>query len=150
MRVCKLPLRFNSGLFALNDRRSQVFLLIVCASLVLLPFVITAEGAAIKGSGAELPGLCASQSLFGAICPGCGLTRSFAALCHGDVSAAIAAHPGGALVYLYFVFQVFYRGYCLRMQGKPRSMILIRIQQISSALVIILLVAVWGLRVLAC
>lgn len=34
-------------------------------------------------------------------CPGCGLTRSFTAITHGDIPASISAHPLGIVVALW-------------------------------------------------
>ena len=46
------------------------------------------------------PTLCTFRNLTGFDCPGCGLTRSVAALLHGDVGGSLHAHPLGAVVFL--------------------------------------------------
>ena len=47
------------------------------------------------------PILCPFRLMTGLPCPGCGLTRSWIALVHGDISGSLAAHPfGGAFMFL--------------------------------------------------
>jgi hypothetical protein len=42
---------------------------------------------------------CVFRNTFGIPCPGCGLTRSFAAISHGQLAAALRSHPLGILIY---------------------------------------------------
>jgi hypothetical protein len=44
--------------------------------------------------------LCLFNKLTGLPCPGCGLTRSFCALGHGELGRAVAFHPLGPLVFV--------------------------------------------------
>ena len=48
-------------------------------------------------------GFCLAQRLLGMRCPGCGITRSIAALMRGDVRTAIALNLAGPVVLLYFL-----------------------------------------------
>ena len=41
---------------------------------------------------------CPSKALFGLPCATCGMTHAFVALAHGDLAAAVAASPLGALL----------------------------------------------------
>lgn len=43
---------------------------------------------------------CAFRNAFGIPCPGCGLTRSFAAVSHGLFGTAVGMHPMGPVMYL--------------------------------------------------
>lgn len=45
---------------------------------------------------------CGSVLLFGRMCPGCGLTTSWTALLHGEVSTSVRANLLGPLLYLAF------------------------------------------------
>ena len=64
--------------------------------------------------GLTLPPMCGSRILFGIDCPGCGLTRSFVALAHGDVAGSFHFHHLGWLVALAVLAQFPYRTYKLR------------------------------------
>jgi len=61
-----------------------------------------------------LPPSCPSQILFKARCPGCGLTRSFVALAHGQWIEAIDFHRLGPLFFFICVLQIPYRIWRLR------------------------------------
>lgn len=52
-----------------------------------------------NGSILGLPSLCPFNNVTGIPCPGCGLTRSFVSLGHGDVSQAFVWHPLGPLLF---------------------------------------------------
>ncbi len=43
---------------------------------------------------------CACAFFYHRLCPGCGLTTAFAATVHGDIGAAVHAHPFGPFLYL--------------------------------------------------
>ena len=47
-----------------------------------------------------LPELCQSKRVFQVNCPGCGLTRSFIYMAHGDVPAAFRIHAVGAMMFV--------------------------------------------------
>jgi len=60
-----------------------------------------------------LPELCTLRRFTGINCPGCGLTRSFIALAHGDVRSAWIFNPAGVFWFAAIAFQVPYRSYQL-------------------------------------
>lgn len=62
----------------------------------------------------SLPPLCLSRAWWGVECPGCGLTRSFAALSAGDFSESLRLHRVGWLLYVAVAVQIPYRAYKLR------------------------------------
>ena len=61
-----------------------------------------------------LPETCPSRTIFHFNCPGCGLTRSFVHLAHGDWRASWNIHHVGMLLALAVVLQIPYRVVALR------------------------------------
>lgn len=59
--------------------------------------------------GRPMPGLCTFKRMFGHPCPGCGLTRCFISLGHGDVVSAWQFNPTGILFFAVVLFQIPYR-----------------------------------------
>ena len=55
------------------------------------------------GRIAHLPSFCPFYNLTGLPCPGCGLTRSFVCLGHGQWQASLHWHPLGWLIFLVLV-----------------------------------------------
>jgi len=71
-------------------------------ALLLLPLA-----ALLPSGGAGIP-VCLFHSLTGLPCPGCGLTRAFSSLLHGQVGAAFAYHPFVFLLLPLFVIMAAY------------------------------------------
>ena len=69
-----------------------------------------------------LPGSCTFKVSMGVGCPGCGLTRCFIAMAHGDVPAAWNFNPVGIFMFAMVAMQVPYRGWKLweASQGRAR------------------------------
>lgn len=65
-------------------------LILLAAALLPLPQ---------NGTIAGLPSICPFHNLSGLPCPGCGLTRSFVCLAHGQISMAFEFHPLGPLLF---------------------------------------------------
>lgn len=83
-------------------------------SLVVLAasFVLQREGpedVALAGVNFVLPPTCGSRVMWGWDCPGCGLTRSFVSLAHGDLLASLAVNPAGLFLFGFVVLQLPYR-----------------------------------------
>lgn len=53
-----------------------------------------------------LPETCTLHTRFGIDCPGCGLTRSFIHLAHGEVAAAWGLNPVGLFWFAFVVWQI--------------------------------------------
>ncbi len=97
--------------------------------------------------GWPAPGLCQSRVWFGWDCPGCGLTRSFIHLAHGDIAASLAVHRVGWLVALLVVLQVPYRLWAVHSaDGRPLGQ---RAPWVIVWLLIGLLVANWVAQIVA-
>ncbi|MCC9607026.1 DUF2752 domain-containing protein [Blastopirellula sp. JC732] len=56
-----------------------------------------------------VPPSCGMKLFWGVDCPGCGLTRSFILLAHGDLAGSLAYNPSGILLFAVVLFQVPYR-----------------------------------------
>ncbi|PQO33147.1 DUF2752 domain-containing protein [Blastopirellula marina] len=90
----------------------HALMLAIALPVLGLSFLLTLNGPSlvmIPWLGIPLPPTCGMQNTFGLDCPGCGLTRSFIALAHGDLTASLAFNPGGILVFGLVLFQVPYR-----------------------------------------
>lgn len=88
-------------------------LLAVAVAIVLLSCCLTIAGereVQVPGLGWAVPGVCTYRRWFGVDCPGCGLTRSFISLGHGNWSAAWHFNPAGPFGFLFVVAQIPYRG----------------------------------------
>ncbi len=101
--------------------RHWTMLLVACFVLVM-SFVLRMndEGRVVVGfnSGCPLPETCLSHSLFNVSCPGCGLTRSFVCLAHGDWESSLRMHRIGWILALAIALQFPYRIVSLRRPGK--------------------------------
>jgi hypothetical protein len=73
----------------------------------------------IRGwSAFVLPPTCFARDALGIDCPGCGLTRSFVHLAHGDWSSSLKCHRIGWLLMLAVLLQIPYRIHALRNSDK--------------------------------
>jgi hypothetical protein len=60
------------------------------------------------------PSMCASKTVWGVTCPGCGLSRSFVCMAHADFRVAYDFNRVGPLMFVVAVFQYPYRFIGLR------------------------------------
>jgi hypothetical protein len=87
---------------------------------------------------ALVPPLCMSRQLFGIPCPGCGLTRSFIYLAHGNWAASWRSHHVGWLLAAAVLAQVPYRLHELY-RPRPRKWLPILSRWFAVALIVLLL-----------
>lgn len=126
-------------------RRRHLFFLALATLVVAMALLLDVRGDRVAIAGLRdypLPHLCMSRSLFGLSCPGCGLTRSFIYLAHGDWQAAWRVHRLGWLVAAIVLFQLPYRAWMLagRRDGMP-----VRLVQWHAGIVVALLLVNWCL-----
>jgi hypothetical protein len=103
--------------------------------------------AVVPGLGVTLPETCYFKLLCGVGCPGCGLTRCFICLAHGDVRNAWRFNPGGLLCFAIVLFQLPYQAiqiYRIR-HGLPEWQ-LTRSASIAACLLFAALIAQWVWR----
>jgi Protein of unknown function (DUF2752) len=120
---------------------------VLAASLVVLALAfalveVPGGRVAVRGlTGYPLPPSCASRTLLGLKCPGCGLTRSFIHLAEGDWSASWRCHRLGGFLAAVLIFQVPYR--LLALQRPDRPLIPARWQGPLGVALIVLLIVNW-------
>lgn len=86
---------------------------LLCAVVLVAAACLQLHGSdhvRLPGGSHPLPDVCTYRRWTGKPCPGCGLTRSFIAMAHGDWKRAWQFHPFGALLFAYCGCQVAFRG----------------------------------------
>lgn len=81
-------------------------ILLACAAVIAASVVLSPGDAALALGGYELPPLCLFKNLTGWECWGCGLSRSFTWMGHGQVGAAFAQHKLGPALWGLVLLQV--------------------------------------------
>jgi Protein of unknown function (DUF2752) len=121
-------------------RRYHLAVLLMAGSVLVLAGVLSWRGAALTfpGLGAALPEVCSMRRFLGIECPGCGLTRSFVALAHGDLVLAWHMNPAGPLFFAAIAYQLPYRAYQLRLLSRGRELL---VHPAFTTVVILLLAA---------
>jgi hypothetical protein len=100
-----------------TQRNRDIEVLVLCSLVVLAAYLLEVQSDERVGivplGGWSLPGLCMSREVFGLECPGCGLTRSFIHLAHGEFVASIRSHRIGPLFAILVLIQLPYRAWSL-------------------------------------
>lgn len=126
-------------------RQRHLFFATLAIVVVGLAFALNVHDDRVALAGLSdypLPHLCMSRSMFGVTCPGCGLTRSFVHLAHGDWQASWRAHRLGWLMAAIVLFQIPYRAWMLagHRDGLPP-----RVVQVFAVAIVVLLIINWGI-----
>jgi hypothetical protein len=90
--------------------------LLTAAAVILCSLIMTSEGKTtvrVPGLPIQMPETCTSRRVWNMDCPGCGLTRSFINMSHGEVQKAFSFNPAGPFVYLFVLIQIPWHGYQL-------------------------------------
>ncbi len=96
---------------------------------------------------APLPGVCTYKRWVGTECPGCGLTRCFISLAHGDVTAAWHFNPAGLLFFVIVAGQIPYRAWQIwRIRRGRRELVLHWCSALLVGLLVTALFAQWVWR----
>src|SRR3954447_9835471 len=127
-------------------RQFNVEVLVIACVVIVLAFVLQVqedgERVAVGGApSAVLPPTCFSYAWFGVRCPGCGLTRSFIHLAHGDPLASFRFHRLGWLVFALTLAQIPYRLMHLYLPARQKALLLFG--RWVGRVLIVLLVANW-------
>ncbi len=67
--------------------------------LLLTPAAVLAAATLLPAGWVSPVPLCLVKGLTGLDCPGCGMTRAFLFIGHGQIAAAMALHPASVLAY---------------------------------------------------
>jgi Protein of unknown function (DUF2752) len=98
---------------SLRERHWSMLILCIVTIIASMALNLNPEGRVATPGAMTLPVTCGSRALFGIECPGCGLTRSFVALAHGDLQKSVAFHRVGWLLAAAVVGQLIYRPWML-------------------------------------
>jgi Protein of unknown function (DUF2752) len=134
-----------------RQTKSHLIVLTIACAVWLLAFVLHElpdERVAVRGlPQIPLPQTCASRTLLGLRCPGCGLTRSIIHLAEGDWRASWHDHRLGGLFAIVIALQIPYRFYALCRPERPP--LAIRWQIVLAYALVALLFGNWLLDVAA-
>jgi hypothetical protein len=96
------------------DPLFHVVLLGLSTTIVVLAVMLSVSGGSqvvLPLFNTPLPELCMLKRYTGLSCPGCGLTRCFIALGHGDLTAAWSYNPAGIFLFAIVAAQIPLRSY---------------------------------------
>lgn len=109
------------------DHTFHIVLLVMSLSVPVAAWLLEVRGeqqVAVRWIDFTLPGTCSFYRVTGIPCPGCGLTRCFVSLAHGDWRRAWHFNPAGFLVFAIVVSQIPYRTWQLiRLQRKMPELV---------------------------
>ncbi len=80
-----------------------------CAAIVALSMLLQPTSEAVLLFGVEVPPLCMWKNLTGQDCLGCGLTRSFTYMGHGEIAHAFDLHKLGPVFFAFVAAQLPWR-----------------------------------------
>lgn len=98
---------------------SDAWLLLVCALVLLLSVVLDPSAEAVRLGDWTLPPLCVFKNTLGVECWGCGLTRSFTFMGHGQPGAAFELHRLGPVLFVVVLAQLPLRAWRLWKARQP-------------------------------
>lgn len=86
----------------------NIFLFLSLAIIVCSALMTTEGDSTVRAPGWQwpLPESCMSRRIWRMDCPGCGLTRSFISMSHGEFQRAFSFNMAGPLVYLFVLVQI--------------------------------------------
>ncbi|MEX2175787.1 MAG: DUF2752 domain-containing protein [Pirellulaceae bacterium] len=132
------------------DPLYHIAILAMCASVLGLAFVLSVRDGTqvlVPVLGRPLPELCMFKRMTGWSCPGCGMTRCFISLAHGDLRAAWHYNPAGLLLFAVMAVQIPLRTVQLiRIRRGLPELRMWTLTQATFAVLGIILVGQWLLR----
>lgn len=117
--------------------------LMLCTAALAAPLLFHFSETMLCILGFKWPLRCLLHQTFGVKCALCGLTRSFCALVHGDLPAALTFHPLGPVIYAFICLQIPYRIGAIIIHPNKLNGILIKVNLLSAAAVPTAILANW-------
>jgi hypothetical protein len=109
-----LPLR-TASTASHNSEWPRWLILGLCLTVIVLSLALSLGDSAgrviVPLINRPLPPLCQMKMLTGLDCPGCGLTRSFIALGHGQFTESFRFNPAGPLWFAFIALQIPYQAW---------------------------------------
>ena len=121
----------------MKHRTEYIFYFVALTGIIVLALVWTPSDDGLT--------LCPSQNLFGVSCPGCGLSRSVAALAKGDLQASMGYHALGPLFFAAILAMWGWLGWCFL---KDRRLPPIRTFHVPALVLTVSLTGYWIIRAL--
>jgi len=132
------------------DPLFHLVLLALSACVLLLAAVLSIRSGTqvvLPLIGMPLPELCTMRRMTGMNCPGCGLTRSFISLAHGNLRSSWLYNPAGVFWFVAIAFQIPYRGIQLwRLRRGMPELSFPRAAQLTLLVLGVATLAQWAVR----
>lgn len=127
-----------------SDDRARINLNILFSNILLVSIVFNFEIIYPEIDG--LYHICLFQHLLGIPCPGCGLTRSFAAIANLELYKSLQMNPSGLLIFSFVLFQIAARISALLFEKTDN--IVWKISGYINKLIISSLILIWIIRLI--
>jgi hypothetical protein len=135
------------------DRKFHLVWLCLATGVVALSMLMqirNSQQVTIPFTQIPLPELCSFRRMTGMDCAGCGMTRCFISLGHGDVPGAWNYNPAGVLLFGIVVFQIPFRAWQLwRIRRGLPELFLSHYGYSGMVLFAVLMVCQWGIKLAA-
>ena len=99
----------NFGSYQQVDKIGHLIFLSFASLIILLSFLMSTDGKQavfLPGFSSPLPDSCSSRRLLGVDCPGCGLTRAFICISHGQLNEVWKFNHASFVIYLFVAIQI--------------------------------------------
>lgn len=119
------------------------------ASILLAAVLLTVgkqRDVIVPWANIVVPETCSMHTHIGIDCPGCGLTRCFIHIAHGNFASAFVLSPVGIAVFAYVAFQIPLSLIWLFKGREKRVQRLVRINQNAMLFLVFALLAQWLYR----
>jgi hypothetical protein len=95
--------------FVRSEKILHVLFLGISLAILAMSFLMSSDGKTqvfLPGFSSPMPSACATKVIFGVDCPGCGLTRAFISISHGEFLKAWNFNRASFIVYAFVAVQI--------------------------------------------